>query len=91
MSANQRSIGQRLARAKSREALSETVRDWAKDWCRDQGQALEILQEAIARQDWKGVAFAEKQLVAITEKRFSALRGVLDTLLERGAGSPEKL
>lgn len=84
MSASDRSIAQRLDRAKAPGRRAEVAQDWAHNWAQDQAQALQLLERAQRAQDWHGVRLAAAQLRAISDKRFSALPSVLAKLAADG-------
>lgn len=81
MSAGQRSIGQRLRKAKSAEVKAEVVREWSLAWQAEQEVVVAQLDRARREGDWQAVASAAGQLHEISSKRFAALPGVLHHLL----------
>lgn len=88
MSASDRSIAQRLSRAKAPGRRAEVAQDWARNWARnwaqDQSTALLMLERARCAQDWRGIGQAVAQLRAITDKRFGALSAVIKSLAAEG-------
>lgn len=82
-----RSIGERLKSARSPEAISATVTDWAADWRRDQMDIVRQLEQAIgddpAAMDWDDLCSATGQLKSVTEKRFDGLAGVIRRLTDK--------
>lgn len=81
MSAAQRSIGQRLARARTAEAKSATAQEWAAGWMGEQTAMLAELHRAVSRDDHQYVRMLSDGLQVLSGKRFAALPRVLDALL----------
>jgi hypothetical protein len=84
MSAGQRSINQRLTRAKAPGLRAQIVQEWAINWKQDQTSVLRQLEQAERMQDWHRAGSAIAQLRAVTEKRFAAFPGVVEKLAEGG-------
>lgn len=82
MSSGQRSIKQRMQRAKAPGLRLTVARDWAENWRADQSAVVADLSRARRATDWNGIDAGIAQLRAVTEKRFAALPGVLDALAE---------
>lgn len=78
--ARHRSIGERMARAKTIAARREAATDWAINWQDDHDATLRDLEKAVASRDWNAAARATGQLKAIAEKRFPALHRVIEAL-----------
>lgn len=73
-----RSIGERLKRAKSPEVKQKVLRDWVKNWEDDHRMTMDDLREAIQTGDPHGIASGIASMRAIADKRFLALRRILD-------------
>lgn len=80
MSKGDRSINQRLLRAKAPGLKQEIAKGWAREWESDQRAALDRLAGAVRRQDWPEADRQIAVLEAITSKRFRALPGVIDQI-----------
>lgn len=77
MSANSRSISQRLAKAKAPEVRAEIIAGWIADW--QQGHALTMarLDRALRDRDLREAASAAEQLHAMHGKHLAALPRVI--------------
>lgn len=75
-----RSIGERLRRAKTPEALAATLAAWVDNWERDQIAVLEMIEEGVRTMDPDLLQPGAGQLRALTAKRMQALRNVLALL-----------
>ena len=78
-----RSIRQRLERAKSKEAAINAATDWAKSWENEQKMLVSRLGKAVSDDDFDSQCMVAGELKKITEKRFSGLRSVIEKLSER--------
>lgn len=76
------SISQRMKRAKSTDAKRQTALKWAANWQEDQDEIVRGLERAVRNQDHGMLISYIGQLRAVNEKRFTALPGVLNALLE---------
>ena len=63
-----RSISQRLHRAKSTEAKRQAALDWAASWEREQKQLCHDLGKAIAADDYDQLCIIAGELKAVSEK-----------------------
>lgn len=81
MSRAERSINQRLHRAKSAPVRLETALEWAQDWRAEQSDLVARLGRAVALDDYDLQCRITGELKAVTEKRFGALPGVLRALI----------
>ncbi|WOI43803.1 hypothetical protein [Acidovorax sp. BLS4] len=86
MSAAQRSISQRLTKAKSAEAKAATAHSWATEWMSEQDGLLRELRSAVERDDRQRMLSVVDGLQAMSSKRHGALHKVLDALLLFEAG-----
>ncbi len=80
MSAKNRSIRQRLARAGSPEVQLETALDWAAAWHREQSNLVRMLGKAIKDDNYDQLCIVTGQLKAVTIKKFAALPNVISKL-----------
>lgn len=71
-----RSIGERLRRA-SPERHPEILADWARNWQQDEIEMLDDLDQYLQRGDIIAAKGALSCLLAIADKRFPALQGIL--------------
>ena len=78
-----RSIGQRIGRAKGKESVRKIALDWASTWQKEQESVVERLGKSISDDDFDAQCIAAGELKTITEKRFSGLRSVIEKLSER--------
>lgn len=78
-----RSIGQRISRAKGKESVRKIALDWAGTWQKEQESVVERLGKSISDDDFDAQCVAAGELKTITEKRFSGLRSVIEKLSER--------
>lgn len=83
MSDKHRSIGERLARAKSPEAIQAVLDAWVANWADDQMGIVEQLEFAARTGDRDTLISAIGQMRATTEKRMIGLRGVLHRLVNK--------
>lgn len=81
MSAGQRSIGQRLVKAKSLQAKRAAAQSWAAEWQVEQAALITAIAQAIRSSDGARTASALASMGDMHAKRFAALPGVLDALL----------
>lgn len=82
MSAKDRSIKQRLSRAKAPGLKLTVATDWASNWEDEQRRIVAMLGASLQRNDAASSADAWRQLDGITGKRFAALPGVLSALAD---------
>ena len=75
-----RSINQKLARAKSKEAKQQTLENWVKDWEKEQSILLDKLGKAIASDDFNNSCIFLGELKTV-QKKITALPTILTTLL----------
>lgn len=78
-----RSIGQRIGRAKGKESVRKIALDWADTWHKEQESVVERLGKSISDDDFDAQCIAAGELKTITGKRFSGLRSVIEKLSER--------
>ena len=77
-----RSIGERLDRARSPEAIRETLRDWVANWHDDQKNIVAQFEYGTSHMDSDVLATATGQLKAVTQKRFEALAKIIERLTQ---------
>lgn len=82
MSRPDRSISQRLQRAKSPEARRDTLTEWAEGWEREQRLIGEMAVKAFTRADDQSLSRHLSHLEAMTSKRFMGLKHVIEFLTE---------
>ena len=75
-----RSISQRFSRAKSLETKTTVVRDWASNWQDEQKDIIEGIRTSTYNPEKRDELM--RQLDAMTEKRFEALKKLLIECLE---------
>jgi hypothetical protein len=75
-----RSISQRLKKAKSPEVKQEVALDWAANWQTEQLQLIQLLEQAVKRDDYDNLCIVTGQLKAVTQKRLEALPKVIKAL-----------
>lgn len=80
MSRNQRSISQRLDKAKSTEVKQEVALDWAAAWAKEQKWLIGLLEQAVKRDDYDMLCIATGKLKAVTNKKLGALPKVINKL-----------
>lgn len=78
-----RSISQRISRARSKTALLEIVSEWSDSWNKEQTDIIDRLGKAISQDDFDTECICLGELRAITEKRFSGLKNALIKMVER--------
>lgn len=78
-----RSIAQRIDRAKGKDAVREIAMDWAGTWQKEQESVVERLGKSISEDDFDAQCIAAGELKTITEKRFAGLRSMIERLTER--------
>jgi hypothetical protein len=76
----QRSITQRLKRAKSTEAKTEVALAWAAEWQREQFALIRLIEQGISRDDYDLLCRTTGQLKEMSRKRLPALCRVIDLL-----------
>lgn len=77
-----RSISQRLAKAKSPESKEEAALDWAQSWEREQLALIAKLEQGIKHDNYDDLCIATGQLKAVSNKKFEALPKVITKLIE---------
>lgn len=87
--AQHRSISQRLKKAKSQEAKSATVIEWAGAWQSEQSYLIDRIGKAIARDDFDDLSIALGELRAMSDKKFVALPKVLAALCPSSLSADE--
>lgn len=85
MSAKHLSINQRLRKAKAPGLRQQIVAEWLREWHRDVHNIVQQLDTARRRVNWAEVDNAARQLATGTDKRFGALAGVIQTLIDAEA------
>ncbi|MDR2837765.1 MAG: hypothetical protein LBV49_04230 [Azonexus sp.] len=80
MSSTDRSINQRLQKAKSREKKIAIALDWAEEWRGEQAYEIAKLGAALQRGDSSTAEHSWRHLQTMADKRFSALPKVLSEL-----------
>lgn len=83
MSQQQRSISQRLKKAKSPEAKLATVMEWSQSWTDEHNALIKRLEQALSNDDYDTNCIALGELKAASTKKLNALPNVLITLLNQ--------
>lgn len=73
----QRSVSQRLKRAKSAEGKAAVLADWSKSWETEVFGLIRQIEHGIRTNDYDLLCRATGQLKAVSGKRFHALPNVL--------------
>lgn len=73
------SINQRLRKTRNLATKREIVSDWARNWEKEQLDLLDQLRDMIGQD--RLTLNVLKQLYAVTDKRFSAIPGIIDAFV----------
>lgn len=77
-----RSISQRIKRAKSIETKREIIGDWANSWKNEQCSLIIRLGQAVKDNDYDELCIVTGELSAVTKKKFDALPNVFNLLMQ---------
>lgn len=77
-----RSIGERIKRARSPAAQRQTAQDWAANWRRDHNETLARIEQALQRGNIDEAGQYLGQLKSLNAKAMGALPRVIDRLTE---------
>ena len=83
MSQQQRSISQRLKKAKSPESKLATVIEWSQSWESEHNALIKRLEQALSNDNYDANCIALGELKAASSKKFNALPNVLKVLLNQ--------